>query len=130
VIELNFEEYTGISPFLGVLLLVGIVGIIAVTLGLLVFNLGGSLSEVESSVSVQIEKNQATLVESDRRVRVLVRDENGKVVGRLNKIGESIVVEEGYLIVGVTQTGKEVVLEKVEESDLRKTNNKGKETLF
>lgn len=113
---LSEKKEDSVSPVIGVILLVAIVIIIAVTIAVFLLGLGDNLKDT-GTAAVNVENGGAQLINPGSSEKVIVKDKNGSIKGNLTEVGESVSVSGGDQIIAVGEDGSETLLKEVKDKN-------------
>jgi len=121
----NYFKEKGISPVIGVILLVAVTVALVALATVIVFNIGSSVSEPSARSTVNVDKTnnglQVQVIRNDNIEEMRVTYPNGSVDTIDSNVGDSILIpmenSGKYSITSVTSSGSENVLRTVSVSD-------------
>lgn len=116
--ETLFGDDRGVSPVIGVILMVAITVILAAVIGTFVLGLGDQLgSNANAGVSVDKTDTNATVTLVDKGNVDSVNVTSGSNSDTLNNVGDSVTVDfdgEDIQVIGVLPDGTETVIRTIE----------------
>jgi FlaG/FlaF family flagellin (archaellin) len=115
-LQSKIRSESGVSPVIGVVLMVTVTVAVVGLVGVVVFNLQGDVSE-SPDASVEFENGDTvTLLRNQNVETIEVRDSSGAVVGSMSEVGD--IVELGttdeHQVVAIMPDGTEQVIKTIE----------------
>lgn len=111
----NSKNDTGISPVIGVILMVAITVVLAGVLGLVVFDIGQGLEQTPQ-VGLSYDTTEdgtptVQIIHTQNTEKIIIQDGSGEQV--LDGVGQTAELERPWTILGVTENGNKTVIHSV-----------------
>jgi len=121
----NYFKEKGISPVIGVILLVAVTVALVALATVIVFNIGSSVSEPSASSTVNVDKTnnglQVQVIRNDNIDKIQVKSPDGSVQTIDSNVGGSTVLtmenSGRYSVIAITDSGEENAIRTVSVSD-------------
>lgn len=115
----NFDG-TGVSPVVGVVLLVAVTVALVALVSIVGFNLQEDVSE-NSDVSVQFSDGETVRIIRNQNVESIeVRDSSGSVIGSIDSAGEEVDIgsKQDHTVVAIQPDGSEEVIRNIQRNSI------------
>ena len=110
-----FGDDRGVSPVIGVILMVAITVILAAVIGTFVLGLGGNIGST-ATAGVSVSGDNVTLTNMGTAERVVVQGNSTSNLGNLTSVGDSVSIdgERPVDLIAVDENGEETLLRTVD----------------
>ena len=106
----NALDEKGVSPVIGVILLVAVTVALVALATVIVFDIGGDINETETDVTLSTSGTSVLYVRGEGELQV--RDQDGEVVKILSNPGDTFNKNQGgeYQIIAIQDDGSEQLI--------------------